>query len=77
VLFSEHIQFPTSVEHSLQENGSLGPELRRSTASSRYITRELEVAAVMTKDVAQSLVAWLNEKIEMVEELEKRASQSP
>lgn len=70
VLYSEHQQFPSSVEHALKEDGTLGPETRRSTPSTRHFTRELEVAAVFTKDVATSLVAWLTERINAIEEME-------
>ncbi len=69
-LFSERAPLPDVTVQAV-ENGQLGKEiLEQRKGSSEGILRELEVGVVMDLNVAKSLVTWLKERIEIMEQMQ-------
>ena len=68
-LFSERAPLPDVTVQAV-ENGQLGKEIVEQRKGSEGIIRELEVGIVMDLHVAKSLVAWLKERIEIMEQMQ-------
>jgi hypothetical protein len=57
---------PKVVEHKVNDDGTVGEEIRRE--SKKGLVREIEAGIVMDIEIAKSLKEWLDEKIKKVEE---------
>lgn len=73
--YTEKFPTPTTTEHILAEDGTIGAETGRE--STPAITRQIEAGIVLDMDAAVSLRNWLNGKIEeLIDAKEKAGSQS-
>ena len=63
-LFNERGSVPTKVQYTITDNKLAGEK-----ASGSMPTREVEIEAVMSLEVAKSIHTWLGQKIEQVEGL--------
>jgi hypothetical protein len=59
--FNERAPIPQEMALEVNENGTLGKELRR--VSKQGVVREVEIELVMSTSTAETLCAWLQEKI--------------
>ena len=66
-LFNERWPVPTQITHKIDENGSLGEELKERRATRKGVVRELEANLVFDIDTAKQLAQWLLEKIQQAE----------
>ena len=71
--FNERNAIPKQTVFSVNEDGTLGPEIREERVVRDAIVREVEVDVVMDLNTAKSFLEWLRKKIELVEELPKTA----
>lgn len=60
-LYSERPAIPQMLKHEMLEGGTLGPPVE--SAGRTAFVREMDVDAVMTPAVAQSLITWLQERL--------------
>lgn len=67
-LFSERAPLPDVTVQAV-ENGQLGQEIIEQRKGSEGIIRELEVGVLMDVNMAESLVAWLQERIKVAKEI--------
>jgi hypothetical protein len=72
-LYSERAPIPQVMLHEVTETGQIGIEHKDERVSKKGIVREIEVGATMSVETATSFIAWLQEKIELVEKLKKTA----
>jgi hypothetical protein len=72
-LYSERSAIPQMMVHDLTESGQVGSEHLDERVGKKGIVREVEVGATMSVEVAQTIVAWLQEKIDLVQKLRKTA----
>lgn len=68
-LFSERAPLPDVIVQAV-ENGQLGKEIVEQRKGSEGIIRELEVGVVMDLNVAKSLLAWLKERVDILEQMQ-------
>lgn len=71
--YSERSAIPQMMVHDITETGQVGSEHLDERVGKKGIVREVEVGATMSVEVAQTVVAWLQEKIELVQKLKKTA----
>lgn len=62
-LFSERPAIPRRLVHAIHPDGTLGPPLGAETISRGSIVREMEVDIFLRPEVAETLAAWLAERI--------------
>jgi hypothetical protein len=74
-LFNERAPLPDVTVQAV-ENGKLGQEITDQRQGSQGIIRELEVGIVMDVNVAKSLVAWLEERIKVADQMRADAQVS-
>jgi hypothetical protein len=68
-VYSERRPLPRKTVHSLEEDGSLGDELRDKRETRTALVREVEADLVMDLLTATAVRDWLNEKIIQLAEL--------
>ncbi len=68
-VFNERLPIPQQSVYKLVDGG-LGEEISDERIQKEGIIREVEAELLMSVDTARSLVAWLKEKIELIEKLE-------
>ena len=66
-LFSERLAIPTEIDYGVTTEGILGSEVGRR--GKRGIVRELEINAMMTTEIAQSLRDWLDRHLKFLQKL--------
>ncbi len=71
-VYSERLPLPKVMTHELAPDGSLGKEVDR--VSRHGIFREVEVALMMDRNVAESIKNWLGVKIEELDKAKEAAS---
>lgn len=64
--FSQRIPIPQVQYFPVNEDGTLGQEITSRTEKRSGIVREGEVDVIMTVAAAQTLVDWLNQKIQEI-----------
>ncbi len=72
--YSERLPIPTSLVHEIDSSGRLGPEIREKRESRDGVVREAEVGVSMDLEMAKSLLNWLREKIEVLEDMQLKAA---
>jgi hypothetical protein len=72
-LYSERSAIPQMMVHDITPTGQVGSEHADERVSKSGIVREVEVGATMSVETATSIVAWLQEKIDLVQKLRKTA----
>jgi hypothetical protein len=71
--YSERSAIPQMMVHEITEGGQVGSEHLEERVSKKGIVREVEVGATMSVEVAQTIVAWLQERIDLIHKLRKTA----
>ena len=74
--YSERHPIPKMVVYSVNEDGSVGKEIREERIQRDGPVREVEVGVVMDRAVAKSLVTWLKEKIDFLEPEDETADRN-
>ncbi|MGB7281488.1 MAG: hypothetical protein WBE13_04425 [Candidatus Acidiferrum sp.] len=69
-VFNERAPLPDVTVQAV-ENGQLGPEITEKRVGKEGIIRELEVGLVMDLRVAKSVRDWLQQRIEVLEQLQQ------
>jgi hypothetical protein len=72
-LYSERAPIPQMMIHEITDSGQVGPEHQEERVSKRGIIREIDMGAVMSVETATSFIAWLQEKVDLVQKLRKTA----
>lgn len=67
-LFKERQPIPREITNKLEEDGTLGDEVRRR--SKKGIMRTVEANLYMDKDAAQTLIAWLQQQVDTLNALQ-------
>jgi len=62
-LFTERQVTPQSIEYLVAEDGKLGQEIKRE--GKEGLVRQIEAGLVMDVDMAEVLIGWLREKLEL------------
>jgi len=73
-LWSERFAIPKETVHQLKPDGTLGEELREERVVQDAIVREVEVGVVIDVGLAKSMIDWLQDKIDQIEEAQKKRS---
>lgn len=73
--FNERHPLPDQLVHAINEDGTLGSEIREERIARDGIVRELEANIIMDVMFAKALVGWLNEKIAFIEKRIEEAQQ--
>jgi len=71
-LYSERPPIPQSVTHEFSGSG-LGQELRELRITRDAVVREVEVGVYLDVEVAKVVIAWLQEKVRQVGEIQAGA----
>jgi hypothetical protein len=71
--YSERAALPQMMVHEVTEDGQVGIERLDERVGKKGIVREIEVGAILSVETAVSLVAWLQERIELIRTLRKTA----
>ncbi|SRR5579864_5949818 len=74
-LYSERSAIPQMMVHDVTETGQVGPERTSERVGKIGIVREVEVGATMSVETAMTFVAWLQEKIDLLQKIKKTAEQ--
>lgn len=64
--FTEYYEIPEELEHELEEDGSLGPIIRKE-GEVRTVIREFQIGVLMNKEQAVNLANWILEKVAQIE----------
>ena len=72
-LYSERGPIPQMMVHEIAETGQIGPEHLDERLSKKGIVREVEIGAIMSAETATACIAWLQEKVDLIQKLRKTA----
>ena len=70
-IYSERQPIPKEIVQEVMANGKLGNIIQEKTISLEGIVREMEIDVLMNVATAKSLVVWLQDKIQQVEQINK------
>lgn len=70
-LFNERLAIPQMIKYKVTEDGGLGEEIEREGKTG--FIREMECSLIMDVDVAEVLVNWLQEKIDIAKLIDKQS----
>lgn len=73
--YSERGAIPQMMVHDVTDSGQIGSERISERVGKSGIVREVEVGATMSVETATTLVAWLQERIDLVKKIRKTAEQ--
>jgi hypothetical protein len=65
--FNERNPLPDQLVHSINDDGTIGDEIRDERIVRDGIVRELEANIIMDIEFAKALVQWLQSKIDVIE----------
>lgn len=71
--YSERAALPQMLVHELTETGQIGNEVQDRRVGKKGIVREIETGAIMSVETASSLIAWLQERVDLVKKLRTTA----
>jgi hypothetical protein len=74
-LYSERSAIPQMMVHEVTETGQVGPERLSERVGKSGIVREVEIGATMSVETAITFVAWLQEKIDLLQKIKKTAAE--
>lgn len=74
-LYSERSAIPQMMVHDVTGTGQVGPERPSERVGKTGIVREVEVGATMSVETAITFVAWLQEKIDLLQKIRKTAAE--
>ena len=66
--FNERPPLPDQTVHEINDNGTVGDEIKDERISRDGIVRELEANLIMDVEFAKALRNWLTTKIDLIEE---------
>lgn len=66
--WSARPSIPQTIIHAVNQDGSLGDEIREARVGRDAMIREAEVAVLMDVDVAKSFIKLLQERVKIIEE---------
>lgn len=70
-LFVQRVVTPTEIKYAINQNGTLGKEIKRKGKSG--IIREIESGIIMDINVARTLKGWLEGKINQYDQYSKNS----
>lgn len=73
-IYSERQPIPKEIVQEVKTDGTLGNVIQEKTISLEGIVREMEIDVLMSVATAKSVVVWLQEKIQQVEQINKELS---
>lgn len=76
-VWSERQAIPKEVIHELKPDGILGEEIRGERVVRDAIVREVEVGVVVDVGLAKSMIKWLQDKIDQIEDARKKGPDQP
>jgi hypothetical protein len=71
-LFSERIPIPQRSVQEIRPDGSLGDEIWEERIAREGLIREVEVEAIMDLGTARSIIQWLTEHAQRLEEIHRQ-----
>ncbi len=71
-VYNERAPIPDLIVNKVSSETGLGDEIRREMK--KGIVREVEVGLIMSASVAKSVIAWLQEKVDTIENIKVPAS---
>lgn len=74
--FSERPPIPKVLVHHIKPDGTVGEEIKEEREGRKGIIREAEFGVVLDLDVAKSLTAWLQQKIDEIESIKTKIERS-
>lgn len=74
--YSERNPIPQITAHIIKPDGRLGEEIPEEKITRNGIIREVEVGAVLDLSTAKALITWLQDKIEVIENIQSTKGQS-
>jgi len=75
-VWSERLPIPKQVVHEVKPDGTLGEELKHERTTRDAIVREVEVGVVLDLALAKSIIQWLKEKVDQIEEITRKTQKS-
>ena len=72
--FSERHPIPRKISREVNSGGTLGQEISRD--SKEGVVRDVQVEVMMDLAMAKSMIPWLNEKIQILEEIQRAQAQA-
>ncbi len=72
-LYSERAAIPQTMVHEITESGRVGAEHPDERVGKKGIVREVEVGATMSVETATSVIAWLQEKVDLIQKMRRTA----
>lgn len=74
-IFSQRPPIPQITVQPVKENGELGDELIEERTVKEGIVREIEVGIAVRPEIAQTLIKWLQEKVDQYNSLKSQQRQ--
>lgn len=68
-LYSERAAIPQVMVHEISGTGQVGPEHPDERVGKKGVVREIEVGAVMSIETAGSVIAWLQDKVDLMKKM--------
>jgi hypothetical protein len=75
-IFSQRPPIPVVTVQPVKENGELGDELISERTVKDGLVREIEVGIAVRPEIAESLIKWLQEKVEQYNSLKSKSVQT-
>src|ERR1700686_3831303 len=72
-IYSERAPIPQLMTHEITDAGQVGPEHVDERVSKKGVVREVEIGAMMSAEVATQVIAWLQEKVDLIHKLRTTA----
>jgi hypothetical protein len=69
--WSQRAAIPRETVHEVQEDGTLGKEIRAQRVAREGLIREVEAGLVFNAEVAKELIKWLQDKVDKIAEIRK------
>jgi hypothetical protein len=73
-IFSQRPPIPTMTVQPVKENGELGDELMSERTVKDGLVREIEVGIAVRPEVAETLIKWLQDRMEQYKSLKSQAA---
>ena len=74
-IFSQRPPIPQITVQPVKENGELGDELVSERTVKEGLVREIEVGIAVRPEIAETLIKWLQEKVDTYKSLRSKANE--
>lgn len=74
-IFSQRPPIPQITVQPVKENGELGDEALSERIVKEGVVREIEVGIAVRPEIAETLIKWLQEKVDQYKSLQSQAGQ--